>query len=166
MAVRRVNVSPLQAGLVLGFSAALVQAYFHVVPPVAYGVCMVCHPRDLFNWLADHLLHISWDYSIASTNWPLLTAVGVVLGAWVAARQHGEARPRPARQRSLYFLYGFLMINFGLVLGSCPIRIVLLTAYGNLLGLVGLLAVIIGVVLGTLALRWNARREAARGAAA
>lgn len=158
--------SPFQAGLVLGFSAALVQAYFKVVPPVAYGVCMVCHPRDLFNWLADHLFHISWDYSIASTNWPLLTAVGVVLGAWVAARQHGEAQPRAARQRLSYFIYGFLMINFGLVLGSCPIRIVLLTAYGNLLGLLGLLAVIVGVVLGTLVLRWNARRAAARGAAA
>jgi polyferredoxin len=150
---------------VLGFSAALVQAYFKVVPPVAYGVCMVCHPRDLFNWLSDHLFHTGWDYSIASTNWPLLTAVGVVLGAWVAARRHREAQPRPARQRALYFLYGFLMINFGLVLGSCPIRIVLLTAYGNLMGLAGLVAVIAGVLLGTLALRWRARRAAARGVA-
>ncbi len=166
MAVPKINVSPFQAGLVLGISAAVAQAYFKVVPPLAYGVCMVCHPRDLFNWLADHVLHISWDYSVASTNWPLLTAVGVVLGALVAARQHGEAKVRPARQRVAYFIYGFLVINFGLLLGSCPIRIVLLTAYGNLMGLAGLVAVIVGVVLGTLTLRWRARRAAARGAAA
>jgi len=161
-----VNVSPLQAGLVLGFSAALVQAYFKVIPPVAYGICMVCHPRDLVNWLADHLLKIEWDYSLASSSWPLLTVVGVLLGAMVAARQHGELRPQPSRQRWFYFVNGFLMMNFGLILGSCPIRIVLLTAYGDLLGVVGCGCVILGVVMGTIALRWSARRSIARGVSA
>jgi hypothetical protein len=156
----------LQAGLVLGFSAALVQAYFKVIPPVAYGICMVCHPRDLVNWLADHLLKIEWDYSLASSSWPLLTVVGVLLGAMVAARQHGELRVQPSRQRWFYFVNGFLMMNFGLILGSCPIRIVLLTAYGDLLGVVGCGCVIIGVVMGTIALRWSARRSIARGVSA
>ena len=32
MKIRQVRVSPLQAGLVLGFGAALVQAYFKVIP--------------------------------------------------------------------------------------------------------------------------------------
>jgi len=163
---RKVNVSPLEAGVVLGFSAALVQAYFKVIPPVAYGVCMVCHPRDLVNWLADHLLKIEWDYSLASNAWPLLTVVGVVLGAMVAARQHGESFVRPSRQRWFYFVNGFLMMNFGLILGSCPIRIVLLTAYGDLLGVVGCICIILGVVLGTMSLRWSARRSAARGGTA
>jgi hypothetical protein len=56
MPVRHVHFSPLSAGLVLGFGAALVQAYFKVIPPLAYGICMVCHPKDLFNWIADHML--------------------------------------------------------------------------------------------------------------
>jgi hypothetical protein len=155
---RQVKVSPFQAGLVLGFGSALVQAYFKVIPPVAYGVCMVCHPKDLFNWVADHLLNLNWGYSMASTNWPLLTVVGVVLGALVAAWQHGELHLKAARQPVSYFINGFLMINFGLILGSCPIRIVLLSAYGNLLAMIGWVCIVIGVLLGTRYLRWSAGR--------
>ncbi len=151
-------VSPLFAGLVLGLGAALVQAYFKVVPPIAYGVCMVCHPKDLFNWIADHVFHTDWSYSVASDIWPLLTVVGVLLGAWVAARKNGELRIRPARQPLFFFINGFLMINFGLMLGSCPIRVVILSAYGSLSGIVGWVCVIVGVLAGILILRWNASR--------
>lgn len=164
MSLRSINVSPFKAGVVLGLGAALVQAYFKVIPPAAYGVCMVCHPKDLVNWIADHVLNTDWSYSVASTNWPILTVIGVVLGALVAARQHGELHLRPARQTLFHFVNGFLMMNFGLILGSCPIRIVLLSAYGNLVGIVGWVCVVIGVVGGTLALRWNARRQVARRA--
>ncbi len=159
MSRHKINVSPFKAGVVLGFGAALVQAYFKVIPPAAYGVCMVCHPKDLVNWIADHVLNTDWSYSVASTNVPLLTVVGLVLGALVAAGQHKELHLRPARQSLFYFINGFLMMNFGLILGACPIRLVLLSAYGNLLGIVGFLCMVIGVVLGTLALRWNARRQ-------
>ncbi len=162
----RVNVSPLVAGAVLGFGAALVQAYFKVVPPVAYGVCMVCHPKDLFNWVADRLLDLGWTTGVASSNWPILTVIGVVLGALIAAYQHGELRLRPARQPAFYFVCGFLMINFGLILGSCPIRIVILSAYGNLIAVVGWLCVVLGVVIGIVAMRWSARRAAERSVAA
>jgi hypothetical protein len=160
---RKVNVSPFVAGLVLGGGAALVQAFFNVVPPVAYGVCMVCHPKDLFNWVADHLLGLDWPYSVISSTLPILTVVGVVLGSLVAAYQHGELRLRAARQPLFYFVNGFLMMNFGLFLGSCPIRIVLLSAYGNLIGAAGWACVMLGVLAGTLALRWTARRAILRG---
>jgi hypothetical protein len=159
---RKISVSPLTAGVVLGFGAALVQAYFKVIPPVAYGVCMVCHPKDLVNWISDHLLHTDWGYSVASDYWPLLTVAGVVIGAWAAARQHGELRLRQARQPLFFFLNGFLMMNFGLILGSCPIRVVILSAYGNLTGMIGWACVVAGVLLGIWALRWSARRTAVR----
>jgi hypothetical protein len=162
LSVRQIKVSPLQAGLVLGFGSALVQAYFKVIPPEAYGVCMVCHPKDLFNWIADHLFNLHWGYSLASTNWPLLTVVGIMLGALVAARQHGELRWRPARQPIFFFINGFLMINFGLILGACPIRIVLLSAYGNLLGMIGWVCIVIGVLIGIWALRRSAGRAVER----
>ena len=157
-----VRISPAQAGLVLGFGSALVQAYFKVIPPIAYGVCMVCHPKDLFNWVADHLLNVGWGYSLASTNWPLLTVVGIVLGALFAAYQHGELHLQSARQPAFYFVNGFLMINFGLILGACPIRAVLLSSYGDLLGWLGWAGIVAGVLLGTWGLRWNARRAAER----
>ncbi len=153
------NVTPFRAGIVLGLGAALVQAYFKVIPPVAYGLCMVCHPRDLFNWTADHLFGLDWHYTVASTNWPLLTVIGVMLGAFVASAQHGELKLRPSRQSWFFFLNGFLMMNFGLILGSCPIRIVILSAYGDWTGIIGWACVVLGVVAASSALRWNARRS-------
>jgi hypothetical protein len=164
MAMPKVNISPFKAGILLGFGAALVQAYFKVIPPVAYGICMVCHSKDLFNWIADHAFNLDWSYSIASTFWPLLTVVGVAFGALAAAYQHGELRLRPARQQLFYFVNGFLMMNFGLILGSCPIRIVILSAYGNLIGIAGWACVIGGVLFTVVALRWSARRSVERSA--
>ena len=162
MSLPQVTVSPLASGLALGFGAALVQAYFKVVPPVAYGVCMVCHPKDLVNWIAGHLFNVDWAPSIAGAYWPIMTVVGLVIGALAAAAQHGEFKFRPARQPAFYFVSGFLMINFGLILGSCPIRIVILSAYGNLIAIAGWICVIIGVVVGITAMRWNARRAVER----
>jgi hypothetical protein len=158
MVIAKLKESVFFAGMVLGLGAAMAQAFFKVIPPIAYGVCMVCHPKELFNWLADHLLGTHWGYSMASTTVPLLTVVGVVVGALIASRQHGEFHFKPARQPLLYFVAGFLMINFGLILGSCPIRVVLLTSYGSIMGLVAWVCVVAGVGLGLLAMRWRAGR--------
>lgn len=146
------------AGLVLGLGAAAVQAWFNLVPPLAYGVCMVCHPKELVNWLADHLLNTHWGYSLISINAPILTVVGVVIGAGIAAIRNREFRLRSARQPILYFACGFLMINFGLILGSCPIRVVLLSAYGSWMGMLGLACVVLGVGAAVMVLRWTANR--------
>ena len=151
--------SVLFAGIILGLGAATIQAYFNLLPPMAYGVCMVCHPKELVNWIADHVLNTHWGYSMAAIDAPILTVAGVILGASVAALRHGEFRLRPARQPVLYFVFGFLMINFGLILGSCPIRIVLLSAYGSLMGFVGWAFVVIGVGAGILAMRWQAHHS-------
>jgi hypothetical protein len=146
------------AGIVLGLGAATVQAYFNLIPPMAYGVCMVCHPKELINWLADHLLNTHWGYSMAAMEAPILTVVGVVIGSFIAAFQHHEFQLRSARQPILYFIFGFLMINFGLILGSCPIRVVILSAYGSVVGMIGWAFVVLGVGVGILAMRWNANR--------
>jgi hypothetical protein len=159
MTLSKLKESVFFAGLVLGLGAAAVQAYFRLIPPTAYGVCMVCHPKELVNWLADHLLGTHWGYAMASMEAPILTVVGVAVGALIAARQHGEFSLRPARQPIFYFISGFLMLNFGLVLGSCPIRVVLLSAYGSILGFVGWVFIVLGVGLGILAMRWQAGRS-------
>lgn len=160
MRLARIRDSVFIAGLVLGLGAALVQAYFKVIPPTAYGVCMAGHPKDLFNWLADHLLGTDWGYTMASSSAPLLTVVGVVAGAALASRLHGEFQFRPARQPLLFFISGFLMINFALMLAGCPIRIVLQIAYGSLFGLAGLVMIVAGVAVGIWLIRSAARRGA------
>jgi hypothetical protein len=158
--LQRWQVSPFFAGCVLGIGAAVIQGYFKVIPPVAYGVCMVCHPKDLLNWIAAHTIGVDWEYSIASIQAPLLTVPGVLAGSWFAASRNGELRIRPSHQPVLYFTCGFITINLGLVLGSCPIRLVLLAAYGNPKGIVEWLLVVIGVVGGTLVARLLARWRA------
>lgn len=155
----KIKVSAFYAGLVMGLGAALVQAYLKIIPPPAYGICMVCHPKDLVNWISDHLFGTNWGNVTVSANVPVLTVVGIVLGAFIAARQHGEFRLEAAREPIFHFITGFLVINFGLILGSCPIRIIIVSAYGSLIGIAGYSCLIIGVVLGSLWLRWRARQQ-------
>lgn len=155
----RFKVTAFQAGLVMGLGAALIQAYFDIIPPPAYGICMVCHPKDLLNWVADHLLGTNWGNVTVSVEWPVMTVLGIVLGAFVAAWRNGEFRLEPAREPIYHFITGFLVINFGLILGSCPIRIIIVSSYGSLIGIVGYACMIVGVVLGSAWLRRRARRQ-------
>jgi hypothetical protein len=143
----------------MGLGAALIQAYFEIIPPPAYGICMVCHPKDLLNWISDHLLGTAWGNVTVSVSWPVMTVLGIVLGAYVAARRSGEFRLEPAREPIFHFITGFLVINFGLILGSCPIRIIIVSSYGSLIGIVGFTCMIVGVALGSAWLRRRARRQ-------
>jgi len=158
----RLKVSPLAAGITLGVGAAAAQAYFHVFPPVADGFCFVCHPRDLLNWIVNTLFGTEWSISGMSATLPVLTLVGVLLGAFVASMLAKEFKWRPARERLKHLALGFVTINFGLLLGACPIKIVLQSAYGDPLGVAGWVFVIIGVVTATLFLRWSATRSVER----
>lgn len=155
----KVKVSAFVAGLVMGGGAAFIQAYLQIIPPPAYGICMVCHPKDLLNWLADHLLGTNWGNTTVSVDVPVLTVVGIVLGALVAAWQHGEFRLEPPREPFFHFMTGFLVINFGLILGSCPIRIIIVSSYGSVIGILGYVSLVVGAVLGSMWLRQRARRE-------
>ena len=152
------RVSPLAAGATLGVGAALVQAYFRVIPPVANGFCFVCHPRDLFNWLSNLIFATDWSVSATSMKYPVLTLIGVMLGSFVAAITAKEFKSRPARNRIRHFLLGFVTVIFGILLAACPIRIVLQSAYGDPLGIAGWIGVIAGVSAATLVLRRQALR--------
>ncbi len=52
-----------------------------------------------------------------------------------------------------------MVINFGLILGSCPIRIIVVGSYGSLIGITGYICLIVGVVLGSIFLRERAHRQ-------
>jgi hypothetical protein len=146
-------------GLTIGVAAAVSQAYFQVQPPEANGVCLIGHPAILTEWLMNNIFKTNLPLNQAFVAYPSMLAVGVVGGALAASLGSGEFRReikrRPSSTRSKYMtmLFGFLVANFGLMLGACPIRSGLLVAYGSALGFIMLLSIITGVFLASIYLR-------------
>ena len=155
---RGIRVTGLQAGIVLALVGVGLGSFFEVRPPDAYGVCMACHGRDLVASVANTLTGSQLTVAPASLVFPLLTVVGVIAGGFIAAVVSGEFRfRRPARPlRS--FVHGVLVMNFALLAAACSIRLLLRTSAGDLLGLIGFLAMAAGVVLATVWLRRRALR--------
>lgn len=145
-------------GIAAGILAVAAGAFFDVRPPEAYGICMACHSRDLVNWIFNLFARTHLEVAPASLAFPVLTPIGVVLGALVAARTNGEFRWQNPESSWKAFLYGVLVMNFALLAGGCSIRLLLRTAAGESLGLLGFSAMIAGVVAGTFWLRWRATR--------
>jgi hypothetical protein len=145
-------------GIVAGALAVAAGAFFQVGPPEAYGVCMACHGRDLLNWTINRLAHAHLNVSEASLVYPVLTTVGVLLGASFGANTSGEFRLRSPDSSIMMFVYGAIVMNFALLAGGCSIRLLLRTAAGEALGLIGFGGMVAGVVLGTFWLRWRATR--------
>jgi len=145
----KMKVSPLQAGLVAGLSAAVLEAIFKVSPSPAYGVCVACHSRDLINWIVNHTLGTSLGMAPVSKFFPVLTVVGLFIGALIASIVHNDFKLRSTHKLGVSFVLGFLVVNFALLMGGCPIRTSIRTAYGDLFGLIGLLGIFVGVVIGS-----------------
>jgi len=146
-------------GAIVGFLAAAAQAFFHVIPPPAYGVCIACHMRDLVNWVVVHIYPI---YGLAegalkipggpvSYKFPVLTILGVLIGAYIAARIHKEFRWKTMRvawqKPKAEFFWGLLVMVSALTLGGCPIRTALKTAYLDITAFIGLVMIFVGVVI-------------------
>jgi uncharacterized membrane protein YfcA len=154
------RVTATTAGAIVGFLAALVQAFFHVIPPPAYGICSACHMRDLVNWITAHIYPIYGltkgaiviPGSPVSYNIPLLTIIGILIGAGIAARLNSEFRWKTMRvtwqKPWLEFFWGMGVMIFALIMGGCPLRTALKTAYLDITALVGLIMIFVGVVIG------------------
>ena len=155
---RPVRVTAVHMGTVAGVLAVAAGTFFEVRPPDAYGVCMACHGRDLVNWTINAVAATSLTVAPASLAYPLLTTIGVFLGALVAAAGHREFRWITPDHPVKTFVYGLLVMNFALIAGGCAIRLTLRTAAGEPLGALGFGAMAAGIVLGTWWLRWRATR--------
>src|ERR1700694_1000397 len=86
------RVTAAQMGIVAGVLAVAAGAFFRVRPPEAYGGCMACHGRDLVNWTINMLAHTHLEVAPASLVFPVLTTIGVLVGALVGATTSGEFR--------------------------------------------------------------------------
>jgi len=147
------------AGIVAGALAAMSQVVFHVYPPAAYGLCIACHARDLVNWLVNHAIGSNLSVATVSVAAPVLTVVGIILGAITAAFRSHEFKITTMKNPVKSFIYGFLGMTFALVLGACPLRTILRVAYGDAIAVIGFVAIILGVVAGAESLKWGARKE-------
>jgi hypothetical protein len=142
-------------GAVMGLAAAAIQAYFKVQPE-ANGISFIGHPAYLLDWVTNKL----------GTAWPVLqyvplTVVGVLLGSLVAASRNKELRAQagPVRQKFAAVIFGFLVANLGLLLGSCDMRTGLLVAYGSVLAVIALASIAAGIFLAVIYSRFRARKE-------
>jgi hypothetical protein len=143
-------------GVAAACLAVAVQLFFGVTPPPAYGICVACHTRDMFNWVADHLFSLHWPLATVSVAAPMLTTIGILAGAWIAAARHGEARPVSLGRGLLSFVCGILVMNGAIAAFGCPTRLLLLSAYGDQVAAVGVGGVIVGIVAGTMLLKHGA----------
>ncbi len=130
-----------------------VQLFFGVTPPPGYGICVACHTRDMVNWILDHVAGMHWPVATVSITAPLLTAIGLLAGARLAAVRHGEARPVSLGRGILSFICGILVMNGAIAAFGCPTRLLLLTAYGEKMALVGVGGLVVGIAAGTLMLK-------------
>ena len=153
-----VRITAVHTGVVAGLLAVMAGAVFDVRPPEAYGLCMACHARDLANWTINGVAGTQLTVAPASLVFPVLTTVGVFFGALVASTSHGEFHWRSPESSWRTFLYGVLVMNFALLVGGCSIRLLLRTAAGEPLGMIGFAALAAGVTVATMWLRWRAAR--------
>lgn len=152
------QVTPLMMGVITAFLAVTAQAFLFMQPPPAYGLCIVCHGRDLIIWIVSALIGTKRDVAAISAYWPLLTVVGIFLGSRYAAVTSGENRPVTGEHPVVAFLCGMGVMMLGLIIMGCPTRLLLRTAYGDVAGAVGVVSLLVGVVAATLVMRWRAKR--------
>ena len=153
------------AGLVTGIIAALLQILASVGPPngpVAYGICIACHGRDLIDWVINAIAGTNLGYGTLAAGIPVLTIVGIVIGAYAASVRNKEFKFKTTKNPIVSFVCGFVVMTSALILGACPLRTVLRVAYGDVIAIIGFVAIAVGVVISALVIKMNARRAISR----
>lgn len=145
--------NPIFLGIVIGFLAAISQALFlSAGGPEAYGFCVACHTRDLINDIVNSLFGTELGVAPISQKaiLPSLSIIGVMIGAFIAAKSNKEFKVKKGNWKSylFYFVGGILVLVFALLVGGCPYRNALRMAYGDLVALIGILAMVLGVFVG------------------
>ena len=155
---QRLLSAPMLTGVVAGLIAIALEGYFTVGPPSTYGLCVACHGRDLANSGANFVAGSELPVAGVSLTFPVLTVVGIVLGALVASLIHGEFRLQLPDGIVRNFIWGFLVMNFALLAAGCSFRLLLRTARGDTLGLLGFGAMVAGIAITSIVLRWRVTR--------
>jgi len=145
--------NPLYVGLAIGILAVLVQVLLiSAGGPEAYGFCVACHTRDVVNVAVNDIAGTKLAVAAISQNaiLPVMTVIGVLIGAFISARYYQEFRTKAGSAVSYlwYLLGGIFFMIFALFMGGCPYRMGLRIGYGDVVALIGVIAIIIGVLAG------------------
>lgn len=124
-------------------------ASYRVAPP-AYGFCMFCHTRDLVDWFVQSVAPMIAPAPI-SVIAPSTTLIGILLGAFAAAKMSKQFVWRITIAPWRAFATGAGVSFFAGMLGACPTRIIIRAGYLELLAFVGIGSIAFGVALGTYA---------------
>ena len=156
--------NPLYVGLAIGILAAFVQLLLiSAGGPEAYGFCVACHTRDLVNIGVNDITGMKLAAAPISQNaiLPVLTVIGVLIGAFASARYYEEFKTKSGNAVSYiwYLLGGLFFMIFALFMGGCPYRMGLRIGYGDVVALIGVIAIIIGVIIGIKIATAMAERE-------
>jgi hypothetical protein len=92
---------------------------------------------------------------------PVMTVIGVLIGAFVSAKYYQEFRTKTGTIASYvwYLMGGLFFMIFALFMGGCPYRIGLRIGYGDVVALIGVIAIIAGVLMGIKMATAMAERE-------
>ena len=145
--------NPLYVGLAIGILAAFVQVLLiSAGGPEAYGFCVACHTRDVVNDGVNAVAGTKLALAAISQNaiLPVMTVIGVLIGAFVSAKYYTEFKTKMGSTKSYvwYLLGGILFMIFALFMGGCPYRIGLRVGYGDVVALIGLVAIVAGIFVG------------------
>lgn len=152
------RITPVMMGITTAALAVVAQAFLYIQPPPAYGLCIVCHGRDLVIWIVSAVTGLKRDVAAASAYWPLLTVIGIFIGSRYAAVIHGEYKEYQGENPWLAFFCGMTVMILGLMIMGCPIRLLLRAAYGDFIGVAGSIAVLVGAIIAAIIIRWRVAR--------
>ena len=155
---RMLLTAPVATGVVAGLIAIGLEGYFTVGPPSTYGLCVACHGRDLANSSVNALAGSELAVAGVSLTFPVLTVIGIFVGALVASLMHGEFRLHLPDGLLRNFVWGFLVMNFALLAAGCTFRLLLRSARGDTLGLIGFGAMATGLIVTSAIMRWRVTR--------
>lgn len=145
--------SPIFFGIIIGSLAVLAQPIFKIQPPQAYGICTICHGRDLLNWLSKKLFSFNFESAEVSINYPLTTTIGIIIGSILSSKINCEFRLIKAGNLFIQFFLGIAVSHFGLLIMSCPTRLVLRFAFGDPFALLAIIGLLSGITIGVMILR-------------
>ncbi len=145
--------SPIFFGVILGILAVLAQPLFRIQPPQAYGICTVCHARDFLNWLSKLLFSYELDSAKATTELPLLTTFGLLLGSLISSKLNKEYRFIKIGSLLKMFFLGIMVSNFGLLIMSCPTRLILRFSFGDPFAFLSIVGMLAGISIAVILLR-------------